>query len=195
MSARRGARLLLVAALPLLGCRGAQEAPGGARAPLTIFAASSIRGLFSAARAGAAPVSLQFAGSQRLQQQLAQGARADLFATADRRHLDALEALGLIADAVPLAEGRVALAVPADGSSPVTDLASLPEARCLILAAPEVPAGRYARELLDRLAARHGRGFAARRSGARGDAARRTLSSGSNLTMLAGYRSVAGVSA
>ena len=173
MSTRRGARLLFIASLSLLSCRGdrgvqeaqeAQEAQGGPQGRLKIFAASSLRALFSAIveRDVSGSTSLQFAGSQRLQQQLARGARADLFATADRRHLDSLMRLGLVADAAPLAVGRVALVVPADGSSPVTDLASLPKARCLILAAPEVPAGRYGRALLHRAERLLGEGFAQR---------------------------------
>src|SRR6476661_6500603 len=86
------ARLLAFAGLAALlsACRAASGAP---TAPLTVFAASSLRDALPAVAAGwpggagVAP-EYNFGGSQALVAQLRQGAAADLFAAADQQTMD-----------------------------------------------------------------------------------------------------------
>ena len=75
-----------------------------ANGELTIFAASSLQEAFHAladrfTKASGTAVRLSFAGSQELRTQLEEGAQADLFASADRRHAEALQHAGIVLSA------------------------------------------------------------------------------------------------
>ena len=145
--------LQLAGSLILLCCSSAGDPP---KKNLTIFAASSLRPVFQALKKKferhypSIDVKLQFAGSQRLQLQISEGARPQLFATAHPRHVRALSELDLIDAPRPLAFGRLALAVPRKNPSQLKNFSDLARARCLLIAGPEVPVGRYARKFLER---------------------------------------------
>jgi molybdate transport system substrate-binding protein len=125
---------------------------------LTVFAAASLTEAFSEiaiAFETAHPdveVKLNFAGSNTLRAQIEQGARADVFASANTREMDSLVKIGLVnmdKKTVFLSNNLVVIAPtenPADLSS-FEDLA-IPGLK-LVLAAEEVPAGRYARLMFD----------------------------------------------
>jgi molybdate transport system substrate-binding protein len=145
------------AQLPPLGGR-----PGSARSPettLSVFAAASltesfaeIGRLFEREHPGV-KVSFNYAGSQQLAQQLAQGAPADVFASAGQQPMSGAVEAGRVrlGDVVPFAANRLAVIYPADnpaGLRRVQDLAR-PGLR-LVLAAREVPAGQYALEFLSK---------------------------------------------
>lgn len=150
--------LRFVALLALLSTGSAQT--------LTVFAAASLTDAFGEIgerfEAGRSGVRLQFgfAGSSTLATQLLQGARADLFASADARQLERVAAEGLLADDPVLFAGNsLVLLVPAD--SPLASPADLATpGLLLVLAAAEVPAGRYARDWLAQSAAEFGSGYA-----------------------------------
>ncbi len=159
--ALRGARLaraLLVLGLLLAaGCR-----PAPAASPrLDVFAAASLGGAFGALGARfeadhpGLSVSLNLAGSNQLAQQLADGAPADVFASAAPEQMAAAVAAGRVAEGAvqPFATNRLVVVYPAANPAGLATLADLarPGLR-LVLAAPEVPAGRYALEFLDRAA-------------------------------------------
>ena len=99
-------------------------------------------------------VRLNFAGSQRLRSQLEFGADADVFASADEVQMSLAEESGLVAqNARPFASAALAVIVSEDARiSSVGDLAR-PGAK-VVLAHSSVPAGRYARRLLDELSER-----------------------------------------
>ena len=157
-----GIGLLLVL---LLGCQpagGETGAPVAGAVTLNVFAAASltdaftdIGAAFSAANPGATVV-FNFAGSNQLATQIAQGAPADVFASANAAQMDAAVASGRIdADgARPFVTNRLVVVVPADNPAGIESLPDLaaPDT-LLVLAAKEVPAGRYALEFLDRAAA------------------------------------------
>lgn len=173
---RRRKALQLLAASPLAAlaaCRelstshGSEPAAAAAAATtLRIFAASSLRELFTtlardfeAATPAGAPrrhVELQFAGSQVLRLQLEQGARADLFASADLGHAEALARAGLLEPPRTFATGELVAVIrdPASraGAEPrpnaIARFEDLPRAERIVLAAPTVPAGAYARRAL-----------------------------------------------
>lgn len=157
----------------LLSCvascsRDAPAAPRVEEDALTVFAASSLREVFTALAADferehpGARVSLAFAGSQELRTQLEHGARADLYASADTEPMDALARAERVAAPVPFARNRVAVVVSRQAAASICTLADLPKAERIVLAAPTVPAGRYADELLRRAALPLGADFPAR---------------------------------
>src|SRR5690606_21073007 len=125
---------------------------------LNVFAASSLTEAFTELALDyerARPdveVSLNFAGSSTLSLQIIQGAPADLFVSADVAQVVRADAHGLIAaPGVRFASNRLVLVVPS--GSPVAGLAELTRAGLkLVLAGPEVPAGRYARVAFERYA-------------------------------------------
>lgn len=137
-----------------LGCeeRSAVDDPR----PLTVFAASSLTEAFTAMGAafgrseGGAPPAFAFAGSQSLRLQIEQGADADVFASANRNHLDALESSRTIATPELLAYNGLVLIVPKDNPSGIRTFEDLPRARRLVVGARGVPIGEYTEELLRR---------------------------------------------
>jgi len=151
---RRGATAAVLAALGLLasGCSRAS-----ADTTLTIFAAASLTGPFEALAAvyeGTHPgvaVTLNFAASSALREQVAAGAPADVFASASTSDMDRLAETGaLAAPARVFARNRMTIAVPAGNPAAVTGPADFADPDLLIgLCAEEVPCGEYARRALE----------------------------------------------
>ena len=128
---------------------------------LTVFAASSLTDAFTdiaAAFEAENPdvmVRLNVAGSSTLRTQLEQGAPADVFASANVFHMDALLEAGLVTDGQLFARNRlVVISQPQADVQMLDDLGR--EGVRLVVAAPQVPAGSYARQMLERLASRDG---------------------------------------
>jgi molybdate transport system substrate-binding protein len=147
---------------------GAPRTPGSPRVAgtppritgsLTIFAAASLADAFDelkrqieAANPGTT-ITYSFAASSALATQLEQGAKADLFASADQPQLDRARQAGVIQgeDRVFVLNKPVII-VPANnprGISRPQDLAN-PGVK-LVLAAPQVPIGNYARQVFDNM--------------------------------------------
>ncbi|WP_062537255.1 molybdate ABC transporter substrate-binding protein, partial [Mizugakiibacter sediminis] len=145
--------LLLVLALPL----------AAAAEPPMLFAAASLKPALDAlAAAGAlgtpAPTRV-YAASSQLARQIAQGAPAAVFVSADEAWMDELAARGLIAadSRVDLLGNTLVLVAPAASTlhlelKPGADLAGALHGGRLAIALPDaVPAGRYARQALTAL--------------------------------------------
>lgn len=127
---------------------------------LVVFAAASLTGPFDELAAvyrkrhSDVTVRLSYAGSQQLASQLELGATADVFASADERWMDRVERSGLLREPpVVFARNRLVAVIPASNPGRIEVLEDLarPGLR-LVLAAEAVPAGRYSREALRRLA-------------------------------------------
>jgi molybdate transport system substrate-binding protein len=128
-------------------------------ATLYIFAAASLTEAFEAitrtfedSHPGTRVV-LNFAGSQQLAQQIIQGAPADVFASANQKQIDAVIADGRIAPgaAQSFAQNQLVVIVPKDNPAQITRLQDLSSADLrLVLAAKEVPVGKYSIEFLDK---------------------------------------------
>ena len=88
-----------------------------------------------------ASITLAFAGSQILAAQILEGARFDLFLSADQFQMDRVR--DLVGAPIPFAHGRLVVITPAASNHPDA-LIALESATRIAIAAPEVPAGRYA---------------------------------------------------
>ena len=151
----RPAALLAVAALALAGCGDGGGGGGDAAAPggIKVFAAASLTAAFTRigeqyrSANGGAEVTFNFAGSQALATQIRQGAPADVFASADLPNMAKVE--DLVGTPRSLASNRLQIVVEQGNPEDIKgldDLAS-PDLK-VVVAAPEVPAGKYAAEAL-----------------------------------------------
>jgi len=109
-------------------------------------------------------VELNFAGSQILRTQIEQGAPADVFASADLLHVDALRSAGLLGSYGIFARNRIVLVVPS-GDAKVGRLEDLGKPGIkIVVAGAAVPVGHYTSDVLAKLdaAGRYGDDFRAR---------------------------------
>jgi molybdate transport system substrate-binding protein len=157
---RRPRRIALALALLAMPVAAATAAPPATA--LRVFAAASlteafgeIAKSFEAAHPGV-HVELNLAGSQALAAQLAQGAAADVFASADERTMDEVRGRGgLEGDPAMFAGNKLCVIVPRTNPARIAGLADLARRGIkLVFAADAVPAGHYAREMFERLGRR-----------------------------------------
>ncbi len=145
--------LLATAAMLLLLPACSRSAAGG---PVTVLAASSLAGAFeevsSAFRAEEPDVDVvvTYGGSGQLAAQAIEGAPADVVATADEESMGRIARAGVLATpAVSFATNRMTIAVERGNPRAIAGVAHLGrDGVRVVLAAPEVPAGRYAGEVL-----------------------------------------------
>lgn len=150
------------------GCGRSMPTPAAREDALTIFAAASLRDVFTAmgndferAHPGV-ELTFNFAGSQQLRTQLEHGAAADVFASADRRDADALVRASRALAPVVFARNELVIVVTAEAATSIRTLADLPSAPRIVVGTPEVPIGRYTLEILDRASPTLGADFRAR---------------------------------
>jgi molybdate transport system substrate-binding protein len=103
-------------------------------------------------------VQFGFAGSQQLALQMAQGAPADVFASADQRWMDYVKDKGLVEGEAPVfARNRLVVIVPKTNPARIATLEDLGRRDTkVVLAAEQVPVGTYSREALRKLATNPG---------------------------------------
>lgn len=151
-------------ALLLAGFAGPATAPVLAQsAPnvtLTVYAAASLTDafneigkLFELYNPGVKVV-FSYAGSQVLSQQLAQGAPADVFASANQAQMDVAVKAGRISTSTVFVLNRLVAITPADNPAGIKTLQDLgkPGLR-VVLAAKAVPVGQYALDFLTKASA------------------------------------------
>ncbi|HSB00580.1 MAG TPA: molybdate ABC transporter substrate-binding protein [Anaerolineales bacterium] len=132
---------------------------------LAVYAAASLTDAFTemgkafeAAHPGVTVV-FNFGGSQNLRTQIEQGAAVDVFASANAREMDTLVSENLVATGASkvFLTNQLVVILPKDNPAGITSLEDLAKPGLkLVLAAEEVPAGRYTRQVLDYLNARFG---------------------------------------
>ena len=154
----RSAAVLLVAALVLAACGDDSSGGGsgaGSPAEIKVFAAASLTAAFTelgaqfTAADGGTRVSFNFAGSQALATQIQQGAPADVFASADVPNIDKVGRL--VGDPQVFAGNLLQIVVEKGNPKGVKGLDDLAGSDLkVVLAAEEVPAGKYAKQILDR---------------------------------------------
>ncbi len=148
MSLRKWRRLSIVLiAATVMGVGLA--ACGGDDDPVSVYAARSLQQVFPAIDA---EPTYNFGGSNQLAEQIRQGGPADVFASANARYPDELHADGLVEEPVVFAANRLVLIVPNDNPAGITKVADVADPGVqLVVAGEAVPAGSYARTVLDRL--------------------------------------------
>lgn len=156
------------AVAPAPSSSAAAKPPQPAPSELVILAAASLKSAFEAleddfeASWTGVDVRFAFAGTQELRRQLEAGARADVFASADEKHMQALLEQQLVESPVVFTENLPVLVTFARSKTSVTAFADLPRAERIVLGVPEVPIGRYSLLILERADARLGAGFKAK---------------------------------
>ena len=162
LGALRRAAALVIACVVLAG----GTASAAAITSLRVFAAASLSDAFAdiahafeAAHPGVT-VQTNLAGSQQLAAQLALGADADVFASADERWMDDVAGKQLLAgNPVVFARNRLVVIIPRVNPARIARLQDLGKRGVkVVLAADAVPAGRYSRQALQRMA--HSDGYA-----------------------------------
>src|SRR5574341_216451 len=157
----RPAGALLVMAVLVAACGSNSDAPstGGGQAAaaptgIKVFAAASLTAAFNqigedfTAANPRVKVTFNYAGSQALATQIQQGAPADVFATADTTNMD--KVADLVSEPAVFTSNEVRIVVGKGNPKGITGLADLakPDLK-VVLAAPEVPVGRYGKQVLD----------------------------------------------
>ena len=135
---------------------------------LTVFAAASltdafteIGAAFDAANPGVT-TTFNFAGSQALRTQIEEGAPADVFASASGKEMDTLVTGTFVAADVAkvFLTNKLVVILPADNPAALEKLEDLANPGIkLVLAAEDVPVGKYARQALDLMDASFGAGY------------------------------------
>jgi molybdate transport system substrate-binding protein len=155
----------LVATLCLALGAGALAGPPGHE--VVVFEATSLKDAFATLAARferdhpGVHVVINAAGSQELRSQIEHGAAADVFASADERHMHALVAAKL-AEAPALFACNEPVVVVRNDLASLKTFADLPRAERIVVGAPEVPIGAYTNRILDRAADKLGADFTTR---------------------------------
>jgi molybdate transport system substrate-binding protein len=140
-----------------------------AGAELTVFAAASLTEPFNelgprfGAVNGGAKVVYNFGGTPALRAQLEQGARGDVFASANREQMDAALKSGVVVGETPvLVQNKLVVIVPKENPGKVERLEDLGRAGLkIVTTARTVPVGQYTQDALAKMAkdARFGADF------------------------------------
>src|SRR5262249_42357566 len=105
-------------------------------------------------------VRLSYAGSQELRAQIEQGAKVDVFAAADNKHMAALDKAGaLAAPAKIFVRNEPVIVVPKGNPAGVEKIDDLPKAKRLVIGTADVPIGTYTLQILDKATAKLGKDF------------------------------------
>ncbi len=160
--------LLLFSAIGLLftAC-GTVSTPTRPPVTLNVFAAASLKASFTeikskyeAAHTGVT-ISYNFDGSQILENQLANGAPADIFASANQSYMQKASDAGLIGTSQIFAKNKLIVIVPRDNPAKIYTLKDLANKGVKIdVADSSVPAGQYGLQILDNLGKSPGYGSA-----------------------------------
>jgi molybdate transport system substrate-binding protein len=150
------ATAVLLAAVP--GCGSEQKAPGSsapASEKLVVFAAASLKKSFTeigdqfGKDNPGASVEFSFAGSADLVTQLTQGARADVFASADTKNMDKAAKAGLLGgEPVNFASNTLTIAVAPGNPKGINGFGDLDRPGLnVVVCAPQVPCGSAAQKI------------------------------------------------
>ncbi len=156
---KRLALILAVSTLALTSCGPGAPSQSSASSPvtLTVFAAASLTQAFEEigrnfqSQHPGVHITFSFAGSQALRTQIEQGAPADVFASASPADMDALVSAGNVAASSvgSLVTNRLEVILPSGNPARLSQLQDLSHPGLkLVLAAPDVPVGKYARQAL-----------------------------------------------
>ena len=145
----------LIAVLVLASFAGSASEPK----EITVFTAASLTGAFSEIggiyenETGIHAV-FNFDGSQALRTQMENGAYADVFASANKKQMNALKNGGLMnnSSVVIFAKNKISLIVPKDNPAKIKSLSDLAKPGIkIVMGTKDVPVGDYALQIIDKL--------------------------------------------
>lgn len=149
--------MFFVAVLAAPGCKRAAAPPPPAQEnKLVVFAASSLKDAFTTMETDfqwahrGVEVTFNFAGTQELRTQLEHGAVADVFASADFKHMSELVKQARVEKPVVFARNEPVVVLTKEAAQKVHAFADLPAVDRIVVGVPEVPIGRYTLEILGR---------------------------------------------
>jgi molybdate transport system substrate-binding protein len=164
MNRRKVALVALVAAGAIVPT-SAIRARGVEARELVVFAAASLREVFQSValeferQHPNSKVRFNFAGSQDLRVQIEQGAKVDVFASADWKHMKLLADRGMVVDPVVFARNLPVVVVPKNNPAQVRSFADLPKVTHLVVGAAEVPIGAYTEAIFSAAEKLYGKAF------------------------------------
>lgn len=133
---------------------------------VTVFAAASLNEAFSeigkAFEAGHPGVNVifNFAGSPTLRTQIEQGAQADVFASADETNMQQLASEKMVNISHIFTRNQLIVILPPNNPAGISKLQDLARPGLkLVLAGENVPAGKYARQMLEQMDTAYGASF------------------------------------
>src|SRR2546421_6501757 len=154
--------LVTLCTLFLAACGGtstASSTPTPSTITLNVFAAASLTESFNEIAMKyekAHPnikITLNFNGSQILEQQMADGAPADIFASADMTNMQKASDAGLVGTFQVFVKNRLVVIIPANNPGNIGSLHDLARKGVKIdIGASSVPAGKYSLQVLDKMA-------------------------------------------
>jgi len=154
MSTTRNAAMSVAVLVACLAC--ACAACGSSDEQLVVYAASSLTDAFDRIEAdyeaadSGVDVVISYGGSSSLAAQLVDGAPAAVFATANPEQMERVVGGRAVPEAPSVfALNSMVVAVESGNPLGIDDLAALQDGPVVVLAAPEVPAGTYAQQVLD----------------------------------------------
>src|SRR5437764_1699959 len=156
---RRSLHMLLLSVIlcMLLVACSSSSAASGTPAPVTlnVFAAASLTEAFNEIASTYhqmhphLTIKPVYNGSQILEQQIASGAPADIFASADTTNMQKASQAGLVGASQIFVKNRLVVIIPLSNPGKITSLKDLARKGVKIdLAAATVPAGKYSRQAL-----------------------------------------------
>ena len=163
-----GRSLLVATLMAVIFGIGAASAAKPPASDLVVFEAASLKEAFATLAArfeeehAGTHVVTNAAGSQELRAQIEHGAVADVFASADQRHMNALATAGLVEGPALFACNEPVVVVRSSLAPSLKTFADLPRAERIVVGAPEVPIGAYTVQIFQKAAAKLGADFATR---------------------------------
>jgi molybdate transport system substrate-binding protein len=145
----------LIAVLVLASSAGLASEPK----EITVFTAASLTGAFSEIggiyeNETDIHAVFNFDGSQALRTQIENGAYADIFASANKKQMNALKNGGLMNNSsiVIFAKNKISLIVPKDNPAKIKSLSDLAKPGIkIVMGTKDVPVGDYALQIIDKL--------------------------------------------
>jgi molybdate transport system substrate-binding protein len=149
---------MLLAACGASSTSGSTPTPAPASVTLNVFAAASLTESFNEIASTyhqmhpSATIKPSYNGSQLLEQQIANGAPADVFASADTANMTKASDAGLVNASQVFVKNRLVVIVPTSNPGNITTLKDLAKKGVKIdIGAATVPAGKYALQILANL--------------------------------------------
>ena len=147
--------IALIIALVLASSAGLAEEPK----ELTVFTAASLTGAFGEIgqmykNEANFSVAFNFDGSQALRTQIENGAYADVFASANKKQMNAVKNDGLMNNSsiVIFTKNKLSLIVPKDNPAKICNLSDLAKPGLkIVMGTKDVPVGDYALQIISKL--------------------------------------------